>query len=68
MIWMARNELVFKKTKCNPSSIAFRVVSYLYDSLSIDQPEGVSRERCTIQVKWTRPDEGGTKQNVDGAF
>lgn len=49
-------------------SIVLRDVAYLYDSFSLDQFEGIFRERCTIQEKWIRSNERWTKLNTDGVF
>ncbi|CAL9082057.1 unnamed protein product [Musa acuminata var. zebrina] len=71
LIWTARNDVVFQNVCISPLLIAYKAVSYLYDSSTVTRPAEMQPLQLgisSIQVCWSRPAAEWIKLNMDGAF
>ncbi|THU63938.1 hypothetical protein C4D60_Mb01t21120 [Musa balbisiana] len=69
LIWTARNDVVFQNVCISPLSIAYKAVSYLYDSSIVNRPAGMQPLQLgisSIQVCWSCPAAEWIKLNMDG--
>lgn len=67
-IWNARNKKVFQYAPIHPSAISKEACSYATEFVFLATPaKNPIQSRDSLLIKWSTPEEGWLKLNIDGA-